>query len=467
MSKLSVRVPLFAAALCVVMLGLASSATAQSHRAVDADGTLFSALAGSYGDLFPGGSDADAGTQVLALDIDRGDTSERLLVPGTATWRQERAPSLAIDDASGAVLLLWHATTASGETTAFFTSYRDGAFEALDQVRRGGAVVLFGATPSVVVTRDRFTLTAENGASSHVSRATFHLVWRDADDAVRYSFVSFIDGQFVGWTETLGLSPLIQQNHQQSTPPATGAGYSVLEVVPARDQRRLLVTLTEGTYHRLGVIEVGLLPLRLQHLGEELQDAMFAHADLYDPAEPTAFAEKIRGEIIDVGWKSHLNQAVSYYLADDISGWVDAQAATYGYDLVQLSQDARARALNAGSAVYATTAPDPQDAQSEILTLDLSDLLDDDGYRAELASVLDLDIRADLPAPTVDSAAPRVLASAEGSAIVAWEVDSAVVYRELGTDDLGEPIWSDQRRLELGAALATDEALDLLRTRLD
>src|SRR3954465_11076739 len=90
-------------------LALASSALAADRQAALGDsGEVYLVRTGSYGELFPGGTGADAKNPVLALDIVRpGQAAQRLLVPGTDGADVESSPFELYESSSGALFLVW------------------------------------------------------------------------------------------------------------------------------------------------------------------------------------------------------------------------------------------------------------------------------------------------------------------------------------------------------------------------
>src|SRR4051794_1082922 len=99
------------AAAFACSLALAGSALAADRQAALGDsGEVYFVRAGTYGDLFPGGTDTAPENSVLALDIVRRDQpAERLLVPGTEGSDVESSPFELYETTSGALFMVWQA----------------------------------------------------------------------------------------------------------------------------------------------------------------------------------------------------------------------------------------------------------------------------------------------------------------------------------------------------------------------
>src|SRR5437764_12049140 len=92
-------------------LALAGAALGADRQAALGDsGEVYFVRTGTYGDLFPGGTDSAPENPVLALDVVRRDQPvQRLLVPGTEGTDVESSPFELYEATSGALFMVWQA----------------------------------------------------------------------------------------------------------------------------------------------------------------------------------------------------------------------------------------------------------------------------------------------------------------------------------------------------------------------
>lgn len=459
--------PLFLLVSSIALLASSGSAAfAQGKdRALTNNGDLLTVRDGRFGELFPGAPGVPPNLSVLALDVDRDGEVERLLVPGTDTWRPEHGARVTYDAAGGTAILLWSTYTATGTSSLHFTSFSDDGFTAIETVQAGDVPLFFETPPHILVTEDSFRLELAPEEVVEASRKIFHLVWREADGGVHYLPLVFVEGHFVGWSESLNLSAALQQAHQGQAPVALAPALrSTLAVQTTADGRGLLVTFAEGAFGRIATLRIDVRPMELSLLGDQVRDLIFQLADLYDPEDLEAMASGLRGHIIIIGSTMSLNPAVVHYLADQLSSWLLANGGGYGYGgLENLGNDAQAQTLTLGGAVYASTVADPADPDQQVLDLDLGAFLDGDGNHEQLAQLLDLSIRADYPAPAVPGTeTATVFPSQNGRGLlVAWDHgDAGLGYVENDGGGWGLPL-----SLSLGPDLDTEGAYELLRRK--
>ena len=465
-------------ALAALLLSLpAGAATRQWNgptQALGNDGRIFEVQVGSYGSFFPDRDDKEPQLGVMVLDVRGPDGSERLIVPGTDTWRPERYPMVTYDHRSDALMVFW-GTGGYGDDkwSLNLTTYQGGEWLDTAKVQIDGETALVQGMPHVAVTSDDFFL--DLGADEvpfETRRTTFHVVWQNIEDGVvRYAPVPFLDGAYGGWNDTLSLAATSLKSHKgegdvvdgsmvASTLPSSLVGALSLERAKEADAVALTLTdLDDGSLLTLHIEEV---PMSLAHLAEQVR----AHIeDTYNgsgPVELGPLAEAIRAEIIGLGARCHINPAISEFLGTEVGAWVETEGAGFEGSPAELAAAAWRHTLETGSAVYNKAVVRP-DLQTD--SIDLDGLSVAPTHLEKLNQLIRIRARGKFPAPeNIGDGDATVLASDDGrSLLVAW--------LDAETGDLGYVEnrglgWSDPLSLGLGEDLSLETALDLLRRKI-
>ncbi|MCG8462061.1 MAG: hypothetical protein MI919_37735 [Holophagales bacterium] len=473
------RVPAALTAILTAAL-LAPAAAAEPHRALGRDGEVYSLKVAPLEELIPDTGHDQPGNIALALDVTYADGSRgRFVAPGTETWRPESRPVLEVDPITGAALVIWQAGTPTGTTSLHFATFAAGSWTSADQLRRAGEPYFFTSPPRVLLTRDRMDIdlpvegegTEEGGTTTiTLGRSVFHVLWiEDESDLVRYSPLVFVEGLYVGWNEILTLSSAVTLSHE-GEPPAPDSGLGLLlDARVIEDGRSLAVTLTESFYQRMAVLRIGVQPMTIETLGDEV----LAHIlGAPDPSFPEgaleALADELGARLIIIGAKMNLNPAVTDYVAQRIGAWLLENGDGYADDLEGLGQAARTQTLELGGSVYGRMVMDPSHPGQEIPEIDLMDFLDSNGHREELAELVQLQVLSDVEIPQIGPD-PRVFVSSDGrSLLVAWEDSEAASVRFLENHGRGwsEPLALPVAEGEEGEGLATEAIFELLRAKV-
>jgi hypothetical protein len=93
---------------------LATSASALERTAVlGSRGEIYLAKAGTYGSLFPTGTETTPGNLVLAVEVTKASSStQRFLVPFTKGDEAESSPALIYEDDSDTLFVVWESRVA-------------------------------------------------------------------------------------------------------------------------------------------------------------------------------------------------------------------------------------------------------------------------------------------------------------------------------------------------------------------
>jgi hypothetical protein len=297
---------------------VAVPAAATDDSALGRGGEIYRLRQAKAGDLF-GAAAADPAAPALALETTFADGStNRLALPGTDDARLEEKAGLLFDEASSSLILYWQSRGADGAVFRF-ASY-DSALSPIGTLGGAGGATVLAADPQLATSRDAFAIQLVNGQVIVAHRTILHLAWRDAATSrARYSPVIFVEGQWVGWTETFDLSGLVRSRHDLADFTPVGgslAGYLSLRVDEAR--RAAALTLVDGASGRLSEIEVRYLPMSLEQVGDRVRNRFFRIATVFKPSEEIESANGGLGyNIIHIGLRGLGSEALTA-LADGL-----------------------------------------------------------------------------------------------------------------------------------------------------
>ncbi len=448
-------------------------------RVITTNGELLEAKAGSYGDLFPGGTQLAATTPVLALDIrPQEGPGGRLLIPGTGDARVEEGAIAIFEPAAEAadetLLLLWQSLSSDGslrqirgvgvrrgnaglEWSEVFT-VRDATGQALELT----------AAPQLAITRQELSQEVATQAFD-VRHTLVHLLWEGEAGAVMYSAVVWVEGVYVGFNPVFDLSAeyLVAADGASGTAPPNLPPSLLqaphLEVAEGGTSLRL--TFGNATSGRVGNLLIDAVPLAHGVLGDLVRDEVFEHADSFDPGELNGFVDKFRAGVVIIGRNFNYHPAVVEYVSSRVGNWILDNGETYGYEeFVGLGEDARDLTIGLTQSVYASTVEDPAAPGSNLVELDLSGLFG--GTTADQpGQLLSFQVTADLAMPEIGDGEVSMLASNDGQRIlISWLAadGSRLHYLESHLDGS----WSEAKSIALHGDLTPSQAERLLRAKL-
>ena len=473
-SSARVSACLAAAALVAMPAAAAGSSWTAPNRALGNDGRIYEVHVGSYGELFPDGDAATPQLGLMVLDVRNSDGVERLVVPGTDTWRPERFPMVSYDPRSSSLIVFW---ATGGYTDDHWSlqlaTFRDGEWTQPSPVTADGVPVLIRGLPRVAVTSDDFFLDlGPDSAPFESRRTTFHIVWQDDNGIARYAPMSFMDGVHTGWSETLTLRAgnLKAQNGTDGDPVPTTMSSSLagaLHLERAREADAVALTLTDSADGSLVTLRIEEVPMSLAYLAQRVRAFIEEALSSGTPINVGALAEEIRADIIGVGAKCRLNPAVNQFLASEMAAWVVAHRddlARGGGPLGTegLGIEAWQRTLETGSSVFHKTniRPDLKDDAVDLTTLAVPDT-----HLDELNQLIRIRARGYFQAPGgMGDGAASVFASDDGRALlVAWVDESSNTVSYVEDHGAG---WTAAETLRLGADLSLAGALELLQRKI-
>jgi len=442
-----------------------------ADRVLGDGGELYRITAGSYGDLFPGGGQLDPGTPVLALTVRYADgTVDTLRVPGTGDPRVEIAPGLLAEPRSGSLIALWRSQPPAGGSSRlhFATRDADGWSEAVTVRGADGLPLLFAGPPEMAVTRDLFDLEVAGAEPLRASRTAVHLLHRSGG-ATLYTPLVFVDGVYLGWHQSLDLgATFLLPGPGDPEPPALTAELASAATLTVSDEdRAVIATFANPASGRLGAVEIALLPLELEVLGDHVRDQILDNPELYDPNDLSDLVDKMQAEIIVIGARLDFHPGILDYVSTELGGWLDEEGGSYGAEELQaLSEDSRQLAIDLSSQVSVTIVEDPATGE-EIYDVDLGNFFDPLNG-TPLGRILEVEVLADRSAPATGAGPTRLLPSHDGGdLLVGWlDAGAGQIHYLESRRHLESGVWSEARSLTVGGELDEASAWELLGRKI-
>ncbi|RMH19566.1 MAG: hypothetical protein D6696_10240 [Acidobacteria bacterium] len=424
-------------------------------------GELYELRLGSRQELFP---DAAAGHPVLALDVATADGRQRRLVPGTGGAAVERNPLLVYDRSHDAVNLIWESHRRDGSVAILLARFdaEQGFSDPVELFRHQAGTEINAVR---ALTEDRYAFTLPDGRRVRSERSILHLLWqaeRDGTSELRYAPVIFVDGRYAGRHHVFVLDQLFDATGD----PAGGAG----GVAPAASLRRavaleirpggLLVGFVDPRDDRLVVLRIGVLPLEIAYLADEIHRRVledFGGPGAQGDIRTVIIHGGIRTVIIHGGIEVGADPALVAYVADTAEAWSEAFfELNPEASLEEYASALRAFVVDLTSAILSTATGD----DGSTIEIDLDDLAGGD----QPAQVLDLRVVSSRPAPATGEGLSRIYLGDGGRRmLVAWhDAEAGVVHWRESDGDGG---WSEPRTLRLDQRTNLVRADALLRDR--
>jgi hypothetical protein len=449
---------------------------ATSHdSALGASGEVYQVRSGNYGDLFPGGQAAAAGTPVLAVDVTRsGAPLQRVLIPDTVDFAAETSASLLYENDSQTVFVLWESY--EGIHPVLKLAGFDGATWSTPITVVGNPFAP-KTSPQFAITREVFQDVVDGGtgtpgaspmAAKH--RTSLHLLWQEEGAAAGsidtfYTPVIFVDGVFTGNNPVYNLSDFLPAATVTDIQPALLRAPTIQS---GRDQRTVVVAFASQSKGQLATIEIDVLPEELSRLSEEARSHIIEiGAPLY-PGHLPDLAAKARSHIIEIGVAFHPELAST--LADQVSTTILGGGAS---GLPDLAEKARSHIIEIGAKLSSRGLRNfNEDSLSQIVQVDdpgnrgfaagSSLALAAPSVQSAAAYLIQVRVASHRPVPRVGPGNVVVFVSEAGEdALISWAQADKVLYR-LSTD----ATWTDPRELDFSPTVDVDKAYDILAQRI-
>lgn len=458
---------LVAIALALVVGGGALHA-ADSPPVLGKDGDLYQVATGTYGDLFPDGSQATAGADVLRLEARRGSgTVEHYLVPGSESDDSDRTPSLFFDAPTGRLYVVWSSSNASTLTRINLASFDGSGWS--ETIEVSGNIYSEKSAPRLAVTHDRFEL-AGGTAGESSARTVLHVVWSEDTtngEKVMYAPVVLIDGELAStWRRVHRLNDYVSQALVDD--PFSGEVASKLLAAPtvdaASEPNAVVVGFADSGTGALVQLELATPATELAELADSLADHLDS-SNLCSRIETegsdaiSSVASAARHHIVIVGRR--IRSRVLAPIADDVRSHLVSKAENLCAEggLASVSSSARHHIVIVGARAQEGDLLEGAGRAGDGHVLLAAAQEVGDGYVQHLAR---LQVRSERIAPTIGDGEPTILVSPNGTgAIVVWESGNTLTYVETAANEA----WSSSHSLQIGSSLSRSEAYTILRDR--
>ncbi len=454
------------ATLALLLSGSAVHA-AGSAPLLGKGGDVYHIAVGTYGDLFPGGSETSVDAEVLRLQARRGSgTVESHLVPGSESNDSDRTPSLFFDASTEKLYVVWSSSNTSTLTRINLASF-DGS-EWSETIEVSGNIYSEKSAPRLAVTHDRFELAggSDGGPST---RTVLHVVWSESTtdgERAMYAPVVLIDGELAStWRRVHRLNDYVSD--ALAADPFSAEVPEALRSAPTIDagaeSNAVIVGFADSDTGALVQLELSTPATELAELADSLSDHLdgsnlCARIDSGGSDALTSIAEAARVHIVVFGRR--IRSRVLSPLAQDVKDVLTTRAADLCAEggLTSVSSAARVHIVVFGARAQAGELLERAEAgETHVLLAAAQEL--GDGYVQHLAR---LQVRSERIAPTIGEGEPTILVSPNGTgAIVVWENANTLTYVETGTDEA----WSSSHTLQIGTSLSRSEAYSMLRDR--
>lgn len=443
----------------------ASAAFAASERqaVLGADGAVYVAKTGTYGELFPDSKGGNAPDPVLALEVTKpGSPVQRILVPSTANSEVEKSPALLYEDQSGTVYLVWQSVSAVHPILQL--SGFDGTAWS-EPIEVTGNPFAPKTSPQMAITRDTFGELDALGAVVVKHRTVLHLIWEEelATGGVLEAFYSpilFIDGVYLGWNPVYRLSSF-DPSEAAAGPAPSPALVRSPTIQGGRDGRTVVVAFVSPAKGRLVTIEIDALPQEFSQLADKARSHI---VDLgrrpHPPHGLKAIADEAHAGVIELGRAFHAEIAES--LADQVYEKIMKSGTQ---DLEFLGGAARSHIVDLGVKLSGRGLRNPAKAASAAVERTEEITPTAPGFpepeAPQSSNFLQFRLASSRPVPDVGTASAdtlRVFISESGdNVLIAWPDKNRVLYRDTKGDQ-----WNAVREIKLSDSVDLSRAYEIL-----
>ena len=458
-----------AMALLALLVGGAAQAE-ESAPVLGKSGDIYQVTVGAYGELFPEGTAAAAGAEVLRLEARRGSGAlEHHLVPGSEPHDSDKTPSLSFDASTGQLYVVWSSNNDSTLTRINLASF-DGT-EWADTIEVSGNIYSNKSSPRLAVTHDRFEL-AEGGSGESSTRTVLHVVWsEDTTDGEKamYAPVVLIDGELAStWRRVHRLNDYVSQDLIDE--PFDGEVSTSLLKAPtvdvASEANAVVIGFADRASGALVQLELSTPATELSELAGSLADHLEAtnlcqRIENEEENALTTVAEAARVHIVVVGRR--IRSRVLGALAQDVKDVLIRRSADLCAEggLTSVSSAARVHIVVVGARSQEGDLLEGAGNDGGHVLLAAAQEVGDD-YVQHLAR---LQVKSERIAPAIGDGEPTILVSPKGTgAIVVWENGNTLTYVETA-GAAANAAWSGSHTLQVGNSLSRSEAYTILRDR--
>ena len=449
---------LFTVLAALTVLATSAIAEAEVATALGRDGQLISLLSGTYGELFPDGTDAHADVAVLALQRTLA-AGPRLVevVPATLDQDLEAAAELVVEPVSGVTYVFWQSWTNRIHSRLLVSSFDGKDWHGPIEV--SGSAFAWHTHPAFAVTRDSFADLGVEGAPA-VTRTVLHVLWSEEGEAghwdTKYAPLILENGEYVGEHPIVILNDLVRSDF-----PGPSRSIPVAPVLRARngassavaafyDQRSGQVAAVEV---RFAAGELSILADAVAGAIEESSAQLPTSADAKVEAVVKAVRSRLWAYEKDV--RPEILESLASELEHHLRGnWPEG-------DIARIRDDARAQVIDVGvrltdGEVRRVTAV----ARAQVIDVGARN---DGGPHRRHRHDARSSVTSSRLLPDI-SATPSVIVSSKGhKMMLVWSGEDQVRYRESVVDGG----WGAVQQIQLSEQLNAAKAMEVLQKRIE
>jgi hypothetical protein len=432
------------------LAGPVSANTSVAGRAAD----VFSIVRAPLSEIVPGSPNPDA--PALALDLRRGKTVSRYLVPTTDDLSAESFENLVFERQTNTVYALWQGFIGI-HPVVYLAGFNDGQWQAPIMVTRDAFLMKYA--PSMVVTRDSATI---GGAARE--RLVLHVLYAQEDAAgvveTLYAPITFLDGSYVGPHPIYSLNDLVADLPDQSAVISPN-----LQRRPSlrrgADQRSIVAAFVDGRAGGFVTVEIDSLPLQLSQVATEARGSVIIVGSrgfgARGTAERAAAVADLRARVNDSALAAGFVAEAASSFAASVATVVAEEPGSDEPAIQRAAAEARGSVIIVG--VRGRDRGLERAALADFIvssTSNVGDPLDEDRHFA-LTSV------RGVPKTSMELE-NRVDVSADGLRVIASWTDGARFLRYRESEASGS--WTDVEEMALSSEMTLERALVVLGSKL-
>ncbi|HVR95406.1 MAG TPA: hypothetical protein VMW27_02255 [Thermoanaerobaculia bacterium] len=466
---------ILAATLLAASLALAAGPAAASHQEATLGnaGELYVLRTGTYGQLFPTGTEVDKDNPVLALDVQRpGAAVERRLVAGTREKDVEGTPATVFEDDSSTLFVIWESRINSIHSIFRLASFDGSGWS--NPIDITGNPFSVKTPPQIAVTRDSHREPSSDGTPATIHhRTVLHISWAEENGAglydAFYTPIILDEGSYLGWNPVYRLDTFASPT-ELAAPAVSAAAPELVRaptVQPGQDGRTVVAAFASSTSGEMSAIEIDVLPSQLQRLADKARGYIIDLGVRRKLTDLTAISTRARTFIVENG--DDYQPEVARSIADQVAAYVLSNGGHGGPlapgGITNIAEGARGYIIDLGAKFSgrglksAALAGDDEAAPPRKLEIAASP---EDAASDAPAHIFQVRIAAGRTAPEIGTGAVRVFASEAGDEIlVSWAGTDRVTYRISQGNG-----WSDPREILLSDNLELNGVYDILAQRV-
>ena len=438
--------------LCFLMSGSLAFASG-SNALLGSHGELYTLVQGSYGELFPEGSETDPTNSVLALAINwPDDEAELLLVPGTGDSAVESVPSLALEHASDSLFVVWEATRTIHSELFIIGRNPDGWSEVEEL---SGRPFNKKSNPRLATTHERFKTTLEDGTPEEQFQTILHLTWWDESNvggSLLYTPLLVTDEGLIR-DSPIALDEFIDSELPEVEQHPNELFARSPYIQSGRDNSHVLVAFVDPTSGRLVTLSIAVSGSTLDSLADKARAQVIIFGLQGGSQEELAAAV---GSHLSLEAAAVVDQTLADYLGEQASDSVLESPADWS--LESIAEKARAQVIIFGSNIGGGFQNAAGEARAQVIIFGDTHPGIPHGRSMVVEMIGDRSVPESLP----ENAEARIMISPDGrDMIVSWTEEGKVHYVETQDDQ-----WAEERTLQWSDETSLDLAFAILQRRI-